>query len=345
MVNSPTPNPHKTLGRTVALICFFLAGVILFAGVFFVIAAATVGLTDLPLGNFTNQQLAGVTAALFLMIALVLVLTGRHIWRLWGNEHQLEKASAKTTVGCLLISSLGCGLWAILSSTITLLSGVMLLTNAPAGLQEVLVASSGFIIAIIVMLLIAGYIWRFHVRLQPTEQERLQNAYFADLQMQSTQMDSREYKAYVQAQTLWLLPRIDAARKRAVIQFLYNASLLRGDDAIQLIGANLRRVDLQKLELSTLNLQGADLQGANLQNANFGRANFHKADLRQTNCSYSNFYQANLWEADLRQANLTGVDFKEANLTAAKMTAAQQKTVRSLENAVLPDSRRYPPQS
>lgn len=344
MVNSPTTNPHKTLGRTLALICFFLAGATLFAGVFFVIAAATVEITDLPLGNLTNQQLAGVTAALFSLIALAFGLTGRHIWRLWGHEQQPEKAGAKTTVGCLLISSLGCGLWAVLSGVITLLSGVMLMTKVPASLQEVLVASSGFVIAIIVMLLIAGYIQRFHVRLQPAEQERIQHAYFANLEMQSTQMDARDYKVYVQAQTLWLLPRIDAARKRAVIQFLYNASLLRGDDSIQLSGAKLRGVDLQKLDLPNLNLQGADLQGANLQHGNFARANFHKANLRQANCSYSNFYQANLWAADLRRATLTGGDFKEANLTAAKMTAAQQKAVRSLQNAIMPDSTRHTPQ-
>ncbi|MBX3013620.1 MAG: pentapeptide repeat-containing protein [Caldilineaceae bacterium] len=344
MINSPTTNPHKTLGRTFALFFCCLSGATLFLGAFFVVAAATVELAGLPLGTFTNPQLAGVTAALFLIIALALLLTGRHIWRLWGHEQKPEKAGAQTTVGCLLISSLGCGLWAVLSAVITLLSGLMLMTGATAGWQDVLVASSGFVIAIIVMLLMAGYIQRFHVRLQPTEQEQALTNYVTNIQQKMSDLGIVESKAYVQTQTLALLPQLDANRKRTVIKFLYDLGCLRGAEAIQLNGANLRGVDLQKLELPQLNVQGADLQGANLQQANFGRANFHKANLRKANCSYSNFYQANLWAADLRQATLTGVDFKEANLTAATITLAQQRSVRSLENALMPDSTRYMPQ-
>ncbi len=137
------------------------------------------------------------------------------------------------------------------------------------------------------MLLIAGYLWRFHVRLQPAEQERIQRAYFDDIQAHMTQVDLRQSKAYVQTQTLWLLPQIDAARKRAVIKFLYDNGFLRGNDAIQLVGANLRQVDLQQLELPNLNLQGADLHSANLQNTNLYNANFQKANLRKANCSAS----------------------------------------------------------
>jgi len=343
-------NPHKRLGRTLAILCFALTGMLLFCGTFFVVTAATVDLTTLPLRNVTNVQLAILTAATALIPALVALLMGYQIWRLWGGEQAQPKTGPRTAVSCLLTSSLGCGLWAILSATMSLLTGTLLtfntsgMTDRAVSVQEILVGQSGSLIFILVILLIANYIWRFHVRLQPAEQEQIQIAYFADLALQSTQMDSREYKAYAQRQTVWLLPQIDAARKQAVVKYLYDAGLLRGHEAMQLSGANLKQVDLQKLELPNLNLQGADLQGANLQNSNFARANFHKANLRKANCSYSNFNQANLWAADLRQGNLTGVDFKEANLTAAKITAAQLKAVRSLENALMPDSTRYRPQ-
>ena len=198
MLTSPSTNPHQRLGRTVAMLCFGLTGMLLFCGTFFVVAAATADLATLPLGKLTNLQLALLTAATALIPALIALLGGFQLWRLWGKEARQEKAGAKTAVGCLLNSSLGCGLWALLSGTLTLLSGVMFVTGQPAGVQDVLVASSGFVIAIIVMLLIAGYLQRFHVRLQPAEQERIQTAYFADLELQSTQLDVLAYKTYVQ---------------------------------------------------------------------------------------------------------------------------------------------------
>lgn len=170
MLTSPSTNPHKGLGRTLAILCFGLTGMLLFCGAFFVVAAATADLTTLPLDNVTNRQLDVFTAATTLIPALIALQVG---WQLWGNEQRQEKAGVKTAVGCLLNSSLGCGLWAMLSAALTLLSGVMLapvwsadapeklVASRPAGIQDVLVASSGFIIAIIVMLLIAGYLCGF----------------------------------------------------------------------------------------------------------------------------------------------------------------------------------------
>ena len=334
MFTSSSINPHKRLGRTVAILCFVLTGMLLFCGAFFVVAAATADLATLPLDNVTNNQLAILAAATALIPAVIALLMGYQIWRVWGSDQRQEKAGPRTAVGCLLTSSLGCGLWAILSAAMTLLTGRLLMNDAPAGMPEVLIGASGFVIAIIVMLLIAGYLWRFYVRLQPAEQERIQNVYFADLQAKMTQMGSLEAKAYVQTQTVWLLPQIDPARKRAVIQFLYDYDFLRGEHAIQLSGANLKQVDLRQLELPHLNLQGADLQGANLQNTNLYNANLRNTNLRQADCRNSNFYQADLSQADLRQAELAGAIFRAANFTAAKVTAAQLKVVGSLEQAI-----------
>lgn len=88
----------------------------------------------------------------------------------------------------------------------------------------------------------------------------------------------------VRAVTLSLLPELDGMHKRALIQFLYDTSLIIGTAVIDLAGADLRGIDLRgadlaRVDLHGTNLQGALLDGARLTNANLGDAQVTAAQL------------------------------------------------------------------
>jgi hypothetical protein len=71
----------------------------------------------------------------------------------------------------------------------------------------------------------------------------------------------------VRAQTLALLPSLDAQHKRVLVLFLYDARLLSGASPLDLRGADLRGADLRGADLRGADLRGADLRGADLRGA------------------------------------------------------------------------------
>jgi len=81
-------------------------------------------------------------------------------------------------------------------------------------------------------------------------------------------------RAVANAQTLATLRRLDGVRKRVVLQFLYESSLIQKDRPIvhlstaPLEGIDLRRVTMRNVNLSGAQLSEADLQDADLQDAN-----------------------------------------------------------------------------
>jgi len=156
------------------------------------------------------------------------------------------------------------------------------------------------------------------------------------------------------ARTLTLLSRLDSARKRSVLEFLYEASLidlgqtfisleqadLSGSD---LNGANLIRADLSGANLSweadliDAILSGAKPRGeADLRDADLRDANLSDANLREADLSYDKLSSANLQGANLTDANLTG-----ANLSNAKVTSEQLAEAKSLEGATMPNDQKY----
>src|SRR5215213_8515887 len=80
-------------------------------------------------------------------------------------------------------------------------------------------------------------------------------------------------RTVARARTLTILSRLDRARKRSVLQFLYEARLIgatpigvshdKDEQVVQAI------VDLSGADLRGIDLQGANLQGANLQGLAF----------------------------------------------------------------------------
>ena len=109
-----------------------------------------------------------------------------------------------------------------------------------------------------------------------------------------------------------------------------------------LIGANLRGVDLSsaisvdgylshvdlsfanfsKANLREADLSGATLSGATLSDTNLIRANLSAADLSEADLSEADLWKANLTVADLSRADLTVADLNSADLTLANLSSA-----------------------
>ena len=60
----------------------------------------------------------------------------------------------------------------------------------------------------------------------------------------------------VQTATLALLPELDRPRKRALLQFLYDARLITGDAIVDLNGADLRDIDFQGADVKKGEFEG-----------------------------------------------------------------------------------------
>jgi hypothetical protein len=125
----------------------------------------------------------------------------------------------------------------------------------------------------------------------------------------------------VRAQTLAVLEGLDPERKRILLQFLYEAGLIRrGESVISLRSANLNGVDLREAYLNDVDLRGAYLMGANLN-----KASLHGADLAAASMSGTELRGADLGKADLEwvkldKAKLTGAYLREANLRQAGLS-------------------------
>ena len=163
-----------------------------------------------------------------------------------------------------------------------------------------------------------------------------------DNELRTTGADSAA-RAVARARTLTILRRLDAERRGAALQFLYESQLITKDNPI----VNLRGATLAGAHLIEVNLVGANLAGANLAGAELGRANLAGAELRGANLAWASLdgaslIKASLIEADLAWANLAGVDLRGANLAGASLDGArvtneQLASCRTLNGATLPD--------
>ncbi|MFN0195733.1 MAG: pentapeptide repeat-containing protein [Planctomycetaceae bacterium] len=82
-------------------------------------------------------------------------------------------------------------------------------------------------------------------------------------------------------------------------------------------------LDLVDAELSKLNLQGAPLQKADLIGAKLQKAKLGKSDLRGCDLTRADLEGADLRKADLRKANLSRANLKGADFSGALMSGAQ----------------------
>jgi hypothetical protein len=141
------------------------------------------------------------------------------------------------------------------------------------------------------------------------------------------------------AQTLTALRRLDGTRRRAVVEFLYEAQLI-GHPAPDEHGSFATHppiIALGKADLHEANLVEAFLLGANLRGADL-----RGADLRGAYLALAKLGWANLTRADLHEALLALADLRGADLTGATVTDEQLNTAWSLAGATLPDGTRLP---
>jgi uncharacterized protein YjbI with pentapeptide repeats len=163
------------------------------------------------------------------------------------------------------------------------------------------------------------------------EEQRAQNAALQAYLDQMSQLmlegdllsseEDSEVRTLARARTQTVLGQLDSDRKASVVQFLYEASLIKKEDPVLnlsnvgLRGANLSQLDLSDANLSGAVLRRADLHGTNLSDAILSGAELNNADLRDANMS-----GANLSSAYLNFANLSGaVVLNNANLIDAKL--------------------------
>lgn len=158
-----------------------------------------------------------------------------------------------------------------------------------------------------------------------------------------TSAPSSQVRELARARTLTVLRTLDHTRTEILLDFLYEAELiktdagsedpaiisLRGADLteIQLPGAYLNRADLSGADLTGADLHGAELYGANLteanlSGANLGGANLREAKLNRTNLNRGNLNGADLSRTDLSRANLSQANLIEADLSEARLTEA-----------------------
>src|SRR5260370_11998382 len=105
-----------------------------------------------------------------------------------------------------------------------------------------------------------------------------------------------EIREIARVRTLTVLSRLDGPRKRSVLQFLHEASLIDKDKHI----IDLHGADLSGAKLSGVNLCGADLRGAYLGSVDLSRATLDGATLSEEDLHHANLRGATLSEANLR---------------------------------------------
>ncbi len=148
---------------------------------------------------------------------------------------------------------------------------------------------------------------------------------YHDLSLQGKPVEAVDDRVQdvARTQTLTALRRLDGGRKAAIVQFLYESSLIDKDrTCVDLREANLYKANLYKANLRGANLSGAHLSKAFLMNADLREANLREADLRDADLHWANLSEAFLINADLREADLHGADLREADLHGADLHKA-----------------------
>lgn len=157
----------------------------------------------------------------------------------------------------------------------------------------------------------------------------------------STEED--EVRNIARVRTLTILLRLDADRKRSVLKFLHESSLIQKDKKIiDLRGADLHGADLHGASLYKSDFSGAFFYEADLHGANLRGADLLEADLHGANLHGAFLYGADLHGANLRGADLSGADLSGANLKSTKVTNEKLDQAKSLKGATMSDGSKHP---
>jgi len=345
-------NPHRALARGVAFTCYVLAGVVVIASIPFLLGAGTMDLSTSGIKNVTNTRMVIMVGSTFSIIVVMIVLLGWRVQRLYGQERRPEKLAAKSAVGCLKLGSVGCALWCLPTTITVLVTGRLLSDGQPAGLQDIFIGCSMFVIAIILMRSVAWFISSNFGSLSSDERRHAYQAYLNSIQIILPAIAEPETRAYIHEQTLLLLPKLDPTLKSTLLEDLSKSKLLTGNTRIELNNKDFRKVDLTAgslphADLREINFEEAKMPGAMLFRVNLSKANLKKSDLSRARLQSANLWQADLTdavlkEAKLRDANLAETTLRRANLSHANLQGAnlQGANLRqaNLEGAVLKEA-------
>jgi hypothetical protein len=128
------------------------------------------------------------------------------------------------------------------------------------------------------------------------------------------------------ARTLTVLRELGGARKRSVLQFLYEAQLINS----QMVNKSGRAFYARVIELDSADLSMADLRNVRLSGADLRKVILKDADLRNALLS-----GANLSDANLSAASLDEADLSDADLSGARITEEQLRTCSSYDGATI----------
>jgi uncharacterized protein YjbI with pentapeptide repeats len=131
-------------------------------------------------------------------------------------------------------------------------------------------------------------------------------------------LEQKQVQKIARVRTLTVLPRLDGARKKYILQFLYEAGLIGDSDEQEDGVQDNPLVNLQGADFSGVNLNFTNLQGAKLLGVYLEETSFMSAKLSGANLSEANLGEANLFSADLSGTNLTKADFGEARFNKHK---------------------------
>jgi uncharacterized protein YjbI with pentapeptide repeats len=157
--------------------------------------------------------------------------------------------------------------------------------------------------------------------------------------------EGSEVRTLARARTLTVLERMEAERKREVVQFLAEAELVQsagnGEPIIALSGADLYRAFLSGIDFSGASLHGANLSGADLQRADLSGADLRDVallcDYRSRDRQCPDLSRADLTGADLSGALLGGAGFENAE----GLTEAQLEEAKYVKGATMPNGQKY----
>ena len=346
-------NPYRRLARTVAFICYVVAGLLFCVGVFLTWAAANQHMTYIPgYEGMTNDRFAVVVATMFGAWILMIVLLGWRVQRVFGQHRRTEKPVARAAVGCLRLSSIGCVLWPLAGALGIIFAGQVPTTSRPIGLPDLLVAVSIVIVVITLLLSVSWFISANVLRLNAQERRRAYQVYLHALHTELPRVTDPEIRAFLQEQTFYVLTKLDQPLKGTLLKDLCKSNLLNGSTRIVLHNADFRGADLRSSDLPEADLREINLEEARLEGALLSKVNLYRARLKKCDLSRARLQEANLQEADLTQAVLTGAKLRAANfrrtiLEAANLSHAnlqganlQEANLRyaNLEGAVLKDT-------
>ena len=207
---------------------------------------------------------------------------------------------------------------------------------------------------LIVPVLLAGGAWWFSGQQREAQREfetdRMRESalqiYFdrmTDLLLKEGLRNSKEHSVVRQlarSRTLSILGRLNPKRKRALLEFLFEARLIdageRMPDELKiwetksfvfLAKADLSGIDLEDAFLalpSGVDLIQTRLQEADLRNAKLSHAQLYGADLSNADLRGALLRNADLRFADLREANVRGTDFTGSDLRYAKFEGCKR---------------------